>query len=216
MEGRPAGLLDARNRALKRMIDYLLGLPAFLLSLPVIAFFALWIKATGHGSAFYSQEREGIDGTRIRVWKLRTMYPDAEETLQRYLDENPAAHAEWRHFYKLRHDPRVLPGLGHFLRRTSLDELPQLWNVLRGEMSLVGPRPYPDYHLDRFPPEFRALRRSVLPGITGLWQVTTRSEGGLDVQEVLDTRYILGWSLWLDLSILLRTIPCVISRRGAR
>ena len=206
MGARPPGLLDARNRAVKRVIDYLLGLPAFLLSLPVIAFFALWIKATGHGSAFYSQEREGIDGTRIRVWKLRTMYPDAEATLRRYLDENPEADAEWQRYCKLRNDPRVLPGLGSFLRRTSLDELPQLWNVLRGDMSLVGPRPYPDYHLDRFHPEFRALRRSVLPGITGLWQVTTRSEGGLDVQQALDRRYILGWSIWLDLVILLRTI----------
>lgn len=216
MGTRPAGLLVARNRALKRVVDYLLGVPALLVSLPIVAFFALWLRTLGHGPAFYSQEREGIGGIRIRVWKLRTMYSDAEETLERYLAENPEAHAEWRSFYKLRNDPRVLPGLGRFLRRTSLDELPQLWNVLRGDMSLVGPRPFPDYHLERFPPEFRALRQCVLPGITGLWQVTTRSEGGLEVQETLDTRYVRGWSLWLDLSILLRTIPCVISRRGAR
>ncbi|BFH76250.1 undecaprenyl-phosphate galactose phosphotransferase WbaP [Thermus thermophilus] len=208
-------LLLRRNRLLKRALDYVLGVPLFLLSLPLIGAFALWIKRVSPGSAFYTQEREGYGGRTIRVWKLRTMYPDAEARLARYLEENPAAKEEWERFFKLKDDPRVLPGVGHFLRRTSLDELPQLWNVLRGEMSLVGPRPFPRYHLERFSQEFRRLRNSILPGLTGLWQVSARSEGDLEVQEALDTYYIRNWSIWLDLYILARTVWVVLTRKGA-
>lgn len=208
-------LLVRRNRFFKRALDYLLGLPLFLASLPFLALFALWIKKVSPGPAFYAQEREGYMGRTIRVWKLRTMYPDAERRLEEYLERNSEAQKEWARFFKLKNDPRILPGVGHFLRKTSLDELPQLWNVLKGEMSLVGPRPFPRYHLEKFPKHFRALRRSVFPGMTGLWQVSARSEGHLEVQEALDTYYIRNGSLWLDLYLLARTAWVVVMRKGA-
>jgi Undecaprenyl-phosphate galactose phosphotransferase WbaP len=208
-------LLLRRNWLLKRLLDYLIGLPLTLLALPVMGLAVLWIKRVSPGPALFTQEREGYQGRVIRVYKLRTMYPDAEARLRRYLEENPQAREEWERFFKLKEDPRVLPGVGRFLRRTSLDELPQLFNVLKGEMSLVGPRPFPQYHLEKFSPEFRELRRSVLPGLTGLWQVSARSEGDLEVQEALDTYYIRNWSIWLDLYILARTVWVVFTRKGA-
>jgi lipopolysaccharide/colanic/teichoic acid biosynthesis glycosyltransferase len=181
----------------------------------VLAVAALWIKVVSGGPALYYQNRGGEAGRTIRVWKLRTMHANAESLLSGHLVEFPEAREEWQRYFKLKRDPRILPGIGHLLRRTSLDELPQLWNVLRGEMSLVGPRPFPEYHLDRFQPEFRSLRAKVTPGLTGLWQVSARSNGDLKVQEALDTYYIRNWSPWLDLHILARTIRAVIFSDGA-
>jgi Undecaprenyl-phosphate galactose phosphotransferase WbaP len=208
-------LLVPVNRWLKRGLDLALASLFGILSIPVLALAVLWIKRVSPGPAFYTQQRQGEAGRPIRVLKLRTMYPDAEMRLMAYLAENPDARHEWDRYFKLRNDPRLLPGIGHFLRRTSLDELPQFWNVLRGEMSLVGPRPFPEYHLDQFGAKFRELRSRVAPGITGLWQVSARSDGDLRVQEALDTYYIRNWSLWLDLHILARTLRAVLSRQGA-
>jgi Undecaprenyl-phosphate galactose phosphotransferase WbaP len=210
-------LLLKRNRLLKQALDHLIALPLSLLSVPIIAVVSLWIMAVSRGSPFYTQIRAGKDGRPIRIWKLRTMYPDAEQQLEGYLDSNPSAREEWERYFKLTDDPRILPGVGHFLRRSSLDELPQLFNVLCGEMSLVGPRPLSRDQMDRsFDMSFQALRLSVIPGITGLWQVSARADGDQQVQQALDTYYIRNWSIWVDFYILFRTFGAVVAGRGAR
>jgi lipopolysaccharide/colanic/teichoic acid biosynthesis glycosyltransferase len=186
-----------------------------VVALPVIALAVIWIKRVSPGPAFYTQERGGEGARTIRVRKLRTMHCNAGALLTRYLGEHPEARQEWDRHFKLKDEPRLLAGVGRLLRSTSLDELPQLWNVIRGEMSLVGPRPFPDYHLEQFNLEFRALRARVLPGLTGLWQVSARSNGDLQVQQALDTYYIRNWSLWLDVHILARTVRAVLLRQGA-
>jgi lipopolysaccharide/colanic/teichoic acid biosynthesis glycosyltransferase len=208
-------LLVRRNLVLKRVMDQVVALALFLGSLPVMAIAAVWIKLASRGPAFYRQRREGFGARPLRVVKLRTMHLDSERLLDEWLETNPGDRVHWLRHFKLRRDPRVLPGIGRFLRRTSLDELPQLWAVLKGEMSLVGPRPLPDYHLEQFPPEFRELRTRVLPGLTGLWQVSARSDGDLELHQALDTYYIRNWSPWLDLYILARTVAAVLAARGA-
>jgi Undecaprenyl-phosphate galactose phosphotransferase WbaP len=208
-------LYSRRNQILKRTLDITLSLPLIILTLPLVALFALWIKLVSNGPALYSQEREGREGRLIRVWKLRTMHANADELLRQHLHDNVNAREEWNRFFKLKKDPRVIPGIGRLLRRTSFDELPQLWNVLVGEMSLVGPRPFPHYHLSQFPEDFRSFRRRVMPGLTGFWQVSDRSNGDLLVQEKLDTYYIRNWSLWLDLYLIVRTARAVVFGTGA-
>ena len=210
-------LLLRRNRLLKQTIDRLIALPLAIVSAPIIALLGLWVMAVSRGSPFYVQVRAGKDGRPIKVWKLRTMYPDAEQQLARYLSSNPGARLEWERYFKLTDDPRILPGVGHFLRRSSLDELPQIFNVIRGDMSLVGPRPLAKDELDQsFDTSFQSLRSSVIPGITGLWQVSARSDGDQQVQQALDTYYIRNWSIWIDFYILSRTLGAVIAGRGAR
>lgn len=204
------------ERVLKRTLDLILLVPSGLVAAPIVGLAALLIRSSDRGEPFYTQERIGRDGERFGVIKLRTMYMDAEERLAPYLASNPKARAEWKRSYKLDHDPRILPGIGTFLRASSLDELPQLWNIAKGEMSFVGPRPFPSYHLDAFPEVFRDLRTKVKPGLTGLWQISARADADVDLQEQLDSAYILHWSFWMDLLILLRTPEVVLTGKGAR
>jgi lipopolysaccharide/colanic/teichoic acid biosynthesis glycosyltransferase len=182
---------------------------------PVILTAALLVRLIDGGPVFFHQSRAGLAGRRIRVPKIRTMRRDADRRLEECLDADPALRDEWRVRHKLREDPRLIPGIGRLFRRFSIDELPQLWAVIAGNMSLVGPRPFPDYHLERFTPGFLELRQRVRPGITGLWQIAVRSDGGTEEQEAFDTYYIRNWSVWFDLYVLGRTIMAVASGRGA-
>jgi Undecaprenyl-phosphate galactose phosphotransferase WbaP len=200
---------------LKRLIDLIIAVPAFFVSLPVLLLAGLAIKVASPGPILYTQVRAGQGQRPIRVIKLRTMYVDAEERLKQMLATDPVAAQEWHNTYKLRRDPRIIKNVGNFLRRTSIDELPQLWNIIRGDMSLVGPRPFPLYHLSKFTPEFQQLRSSVKPGLTGYWQIMARSDSNLQIQQLLDRYYILNCSLWLDWYILVRTFISVFTGKGA-
>lgn len=198
----------------RRVLDLALALPLMLIALPIIGLAALILRRIDPGPALYRQPREGLNGRVIEVLKLRTMYRDAEARLTDVLARDPVARQQWATHFKLENDPRILPGIGRILRATSLDELPQLLNVIRGEMSLIGPRPFPLYHLEAMDPAFRLHRASITPGLTGLWQVSERSSADLAQQCQLDAFYIENRSFWLDLHILLRTASALFGRSG--
>ena len=208
-------LLRWQNRFIKRTLDVVFGAVLLLCASPVIVLGGVLVKLVSWGPIFFCQEREGREGHPVKIWKLRTMYEDAEQRLEEFLSANPELRREWEERFKLAYDPRVIPGVGIFLRRFSIDELPQLWSVVKGEMSLVGPRPFPEYHLQQFPAEFRELRWRVRPGLSGMWQVMVRSNGGIEEQQAYDTYYIRNWSIWLDFYILIRTVFVVLVGRGA-
>ena len=204
-------------RTFKRAIDVIGAAVALLLFSPILLACAIGILLIDGRPIFFCQDRGGKDGKMFCVWKIRTMYRDAQQRLDTLIATDPKVCAEWHQFFKLRNDPRILPIVGSFIRKASLDEVPQFWNVLRGDMSLVGPRPLPNNHLEAFHDEaFLKARSSVLPGVSGLWQVTMRSDGDLGAQKRLDTAYVEGWSLWLDIYVLLRTPLAWLSLRGAR
>ncbi|MDT8855516.1 sugar transferase [Paracoccaceae bacterium Fryx2] len=203
------------GRAVRRALDLLIAVPAVVLLSPVILLAGLAIRLADPGPVFYRQAREGRDGSTIQVLKLRTMYRDAEQRLKDLLARDHEAQAEWQTHFKLKSDPRILPGVGSILRSSSCDELPQLWNVIVGDMGIVGPRPFPFYHLDAMDKVFRRKRCSVTPGITGLWQVSERSNADIDLQQQLDGFYIDNRSVWFDLHLVLKTFSAVVSRNGA-
>ena len=202
------------DRAIKRSMDLSLSLLLVLLLSPVFALIALAVKLSSPGPIIFKQKRVGYRGRPFYVYKFRTMYIDAEERLKDLLERDPAAREEWNKHYKLKNDPRITP-IGKFLRRYSLDELPQLFNVLKGEMSLVGPRPVKEEELKKYYGEYAQFYMMVLPGITGLWQVSGRSNLNYEDRVKLDTWYVLNWSLWLDLTILLKTPIVVLKKEGA-
>ncbi len=199
----------------KRMIDLISVIVAGGLLAPLLLAIAAAVKLSSRGPVLYGQERIGLGGVPFRMWKFRTMFADAENILEDYLKRDPELKVQWESKRKLDGDPRVIPGIGQFLRKSSFDELPQLWNVFKGEMSLVGPRPLPPYHLDKFDQQFRRYREQAKPGLTGLWQVAGRKDGNPEMYVKWDSYYIQEWSPWLDTAILLRTFKAVISRSGA-
>jgi Undecaprenyl-phosphate galactose phosphotransferase, WbaP/exopolysaccharide biosynthesis polyprenyl glycosylphosphotransferase len=200
-------------RMLKRLFDLVAASFLVLFLSPLLLFLALRIWHSDRGPVFFVQERIGRNGHAFPCYKFRSMIVDAERKLQEYFVSHPDLHAEYQRNLKLREDPRVTR-VGRFLRRTSLDELPQLFNVLRGNMSLVGPRPLLERELSRYGGGL-VLYQQVYPGITGLWQISGRSETSFSKRASLDAWYVKNWSLWYDIVILLHTIKVVITRAGA-
>jgi exopolysaccharide biosynthesis polyprenyl glycosylphosphotransferase len=205
LHGQP---IPALGLAVKRVIDVVVASVGLILAAPLLALAGLWIRLDSRGSVIYSALRVGRKGKKFRCYKLRTMVDDADahkESLREANERNGP-------FFKMKNDPRVTP-CGRWLRTYSIDELPQLVNVVRGDMSLVGPRPHPVDDYERYTLEH--LRRlDVKPGITGLWQIKARRDPSFDATMTLDLDYIANWSLRMDLGILLKTIPAVLRAEG--
>lgn len=206
-------LLLPLPRMSKRILDIVLTLVGGLLLLPLLFYIAVAVKMSSRGPVLYANERIGRDGRRFRMWKFRSMFTNGDAVLENYLEAYPEYREEYETTQKLKWDPRITR-IGRFIRKTSLDELPQLWNVLRGEMSLVGPRPilldeqarYGDYYW---------LYTMVSPGITGLWQVSGRNNTTYEERLQLVAYYVRNWSLWLDIYLLLKTVRIVLFGGGA-
>ncbi len=207
------GLLSPRPQRIKRLMDIALAaifaVPALVLGVAI----ALAIKLETRGPVFFSQTRIGQGRRRFRLWKFRSMVADADAVLENHLQDDLALAIEWRNTHKLKNDPRVTR-IGRLLRRSSLDELPQLWNVLRGDMSMIGPRPIVEDELLKYGSNI-ALYSRVRPGLTGLWQVCGRNDISYRRRVDLDSSYILNWSLPADLKILFRTVRVVVMGHGA-
>ena len=189
------------------------ALLVILLTLPLFIIVAVLVKITDPGPVIYKHVRMGLWGRRFACFKFRTMVVDSDKVLEALLDDDPGARAEWERSQKLIKDPRVTP-VGQFLRESSLDELPQLINVLRGEMSFVGPRPIVPSDMSRYGDRL-GLYMSARPGLTGAWQIDGRSDCGYDKRVELDANYVSNWRFSTDLSILVRTVGAVIDRKGS-
>ncbi|WP_241609190.1 undecaprenyl-phosphate galactose phosphotransferase WbaP [Rosenbergiella australiborealis] len=205
-------LARSSSKYLKRAFDIIISSVLIFILIPVFAYLSLKVKKDG-GEVFYGHERIGRNGRVFKCLKFRSMAIDSKELLKKLLDEDPIAKKEWEDSYKLKNDPRVTP-IGHFLRRTSLDELPQLFNVLKGEMSLVGPRPIIEEELSRYNEQVDYYLMSK-PGMTGLWQVSGRSNVDYETRVYFDTWYVKNWSMWNDIAILFKTVSVVMKRDGA-
>jgi undecaprenyl-phosphate galactose phosphotransferase len=202
-----------RNKIYKRIFDLVCTIGGGLMILPIIAVVALLVAIDNKGNVIFAHRRIGKDGKEFPCYKFQSMVPNAQEILQDYLAKNSEARKEWEESFKLTNDPRVTK-LGGFLRKTSLDELPQLWNVIKGDMSLVGPRPIVKKEIERYGEYFREYAM-VLPGITGMWQASGRSDTTYEERVEMDTWYVRNWSVWLDIMYLAKTFTAVIFGKGA-
>ena len=206
-------LARRRNRLAKRVFDLVATIGGGLLILPVLLVLAILVGIDNKGHIIFAHRRVGRNGKPFPCYKFQSMVPDAQERLEEYLAKNPEARKEWEESFKLTNDPRVTK-LGAFLRKTSLDELPQLWNVLMGDMSLVGPRPIVTKEIERYGDYIREYYM-VPPGITGMWQVNGRSDTTYEERVAMDTWYVRNWSVWIDLVYLFKTVKTVFTGKGA-
>lgn len=203
------------ERGIKRLVDIVAGLIGVIALIPItiVIFIARKILKEDDGPIFYDQLRIGKNGKHFKLYKFRTMVVGADEILEKYLEENEYARKEFEENHKLRDDPRITK-LGKFLRKTSIDEIPQLFNVLKGDMSLVGPRPIVDVEVPKFGNKIEVIH-SVKPGITGYWAVNGRSNTSYEERVKMETFYVENYSLKLDLQIILKTIKTVLKKEGA-
>lgn len=206
-------LISGPTARLKRLMDFTLSLLLIIILSPLLILISILIKVSSPGPILFRHKRLGLNGKLIDVYKFRTMVVNAQEVLEKILAENPELKEEYERTFKLKNDPR-LTKVGKFLRKTSLDELPQLFNVIKGDMSLVGPRPIVLEEINMYKEHGKYLLR-VLPGVTGLWQVSGRNDVDYEERIKMDMYYIMNWNLWLDINILFKTIPAVLKRNGA-
>jgi undecaprenyl-phosphate galactose phosphotransferase len=207
---------NRRHQIQKRVFDIVFSLFALIFFSPIFLIIAIFIKLKSpNGNILFIQRRLGKDGHLFKVYKFRTMTPDAEKTLETWLTQDEKLKEEYVTYRKLKEDPRIIKGVGNFLRKTSLDELPQFLNVLKGEMSVVGPRPYIFNEFDEYKPKNHIdIISSVKPGVTGLWQVTERNNTTFNSRVEKDIEYINSQSFWLDSKIIIQTVRVMVFREG--
>jgi undecaprenyl-phosphate galactose phosphotransferase len=210
----PFSEVHVRHLPLKRGFDVIFALVALLVAFPLFITLALLIRLTSQGPIIYAHERIGRGGIPFKCFKFRTMYADAESRLKNILCTDPAAAKEWERARKLKFDPRITP-LGKWLRKSSLDELPQFLNVLKGDLSVVGPRPVVRAEIEKYYREKAPKILSIRPGITGLWQVSGRSSTSYKERVTLDEHYVETHTLLFDFLLILKTISALLTRKGA-
>lgn len=222
-EKRPTGLRNLFQRpkyprparsAIKRLIDIVGASAGLIFAAPFLLTAMVIIRRHDGGPAIFAQDRIGHGGKVFRCYKLRSMVVDSQQRLEHLLATDPEAKAEWEATQKLTNDPRIT-GLGRFLRKSSLDELPQLWNILMGDMSIVGPRPIVQNEISKYGTDF-IYYTDVRPGLTGLWQVSGRSDTTYDERVALDVQYVREWSVVSDIKVIAKTIPAILASKGAR
>lgn len=206
--------LKIRHKPIKRIFDIIFSVLIFLSFFPVFLLIILAVKLSSRGPIFYSHERLGRGGIPFSCYKFRTMYSDSKERLDELLNSSPELRKEWEETFKLKNDPRITP-IGKFLRKSSLDELPQFWNVLKGDLSVVGPRPVVLQEMQKHFGEKAIVILSIRPGLTGIWQVSGRNDTAYTQRIQLDEMYVDTQSLLLDLKLIAKTIPAMLSSRGA-
>ncbi len=198
----------------KRLFDIIFSITILIVGFPVYLIVAGAVMLTSPGPIFYGSCRIGRDGKPFKCWKFRTMFQDADARLKQMLETDPELKKEWETFWKLQNDPRITE-VGQFLRRTSLDELPQFWNVLKGDLSVVGPRPVTADEIEKYYGEKAEKILSLRPGITGLWQTSGRSLITFEERVSLEEAYVESQSFFYDLKLILKTIPSVFTSKGA-